>query len=135
MLPCWRVGRTIVSLTPARVPHATRVWQLFRASPTVALLALGGARGSLAGLRLAPRLALVVLAVGVVAVTAYGRALVADEALLDVAEVRVDVDRVQDARRSACAIERGVSCGQTDADAKARELPVRSALERLARGG
>jgi hypothetical protein len=102
----------------------------------VALIALGAGRGSLARLRLDPRVALVVLAEGDVAVTAYGCARVVDEALVEgVAAVRVDVERVQDHSRAAFVIEAGVRWRWTDAEAEARDVAVRSALERLARRG
>lgn len=81
-------------------------------------------------------MALVVLAAGDVGMTAYGRARVVDEALVDgVAAVRVDVDRVQDYGRAACVVEGGVSWRWTDADAEALDVAVRSALERLASRG
>ena len=81
-------------------------------------------------------MALVVLAAGDVAVTAYRRAGVVDEALVDgVAAVRVDVYQVQDHGRAAFVIEGGVSWRWTDADVEARDVAVRSALERLASRG
>ena len=134
MLPEWPAGTVTILSTGGEEPHAIPVSAALRAGPRRALIALGAGRESLARLRADPRVALTILCGGDVARTAYGRATVVDEALVDgVAAVEIQVERVQDHNRPTFVIEAGVSWGWTDPAADARDGEVRTALERLAR--
>jgi hypothetical protein len=120
--------------TGGEAPHAIPVSAALRAGPRCVLLALAAARESLARIRADSRVALTILCVGDVALTAHGRATVVDEGLVEgVAAVELSVERVQDHNRPTFAIERGVSWRWTDLAAGARDAEVRAALERLAR--
>jgi hypothetical protein len=114
-------------------PHVIPVSAAVRAPDGSVLLALAGRRGSLARLRADPRVAVLVLAAGDLAVTLYGAAVVAREELVPgVAAVRVDVDRTADHGRPTFVIESGVGWHWTDADAQARDGEIRAALALLA---
>jgi flavin reductase (DIM6/NTAB) family NADH-FMN oxidoreductase RutF len=123
----------MILCTSGEEPHAIPVSAAVRAGPSRVLIALATGRESLARLRADPRVALAILSAGDVAVTAHGRASVVGESLVDgVAAVEIDVERVQDHNRPTFLIEAGVNWRWTDPAAGARDLEVRSALERLA---
>ena len=67
-----------------------------------------------------------------VAVTAYGRARVLDDALAEgVVAVEIEVHDVQDHDRPTFAIETGVRWRWTDPEAQRRDAEVHAALARL----
>ena len=133
MLPDWPAGTVAILSTHGETPHAIPVSAIVRAGPSRMLIALGRARESLARLRTDPRVALVILATGDVALTAHGSARVAQETLVEgVAAIEFLVERVQDHRRTSFAIDAGISWHWTDPQAKARDAAVLAALERLA---
>jgi hypothetical protein len=133
MLPDWPAGTVTILSTGGEAPHAIPVSAALRAGPRRVLLALAGSRGSLARLRVDPRVALTILCAGDVALTAHGHATVIDETLVDgVAAVEIDVVRVQDHNRPTFSIDGGVGWRWTDPAAAARDAEVRAALARLA---
>ena len=100
--------------------------------PRHALIGLAAGRGSVARLRADPRVSLAIIAEDV-AVTAYGRARVLDDALAEgVVAVEIEVDDIQDHDRPTFAIEAGVRWRWTDAEAQRRDAEVHAALARLA---
>jgi len=134
-LPNWPPGTVVVLATQGEGPHAIPVSAAVRAGDGAVFLALAASRGSLARLRADPRVAVVVLAGGDVAVTLHGRAEVVDEALVDgVVAVRVTVEHVADHNRPTFVIESGVGWRWTDAVAARRDAGVQAALARLAEG-
>jgi hypothetical protein len=136
MLPTWTPGTVMILVTQGTTPHAIPVSAVVRAGPAAAVIGLSSRRVSLTRLRADTRVALVVLTSGDVELTAYGRASVVEEAVVEgVAAVRVDIDRVQDHSRPEFVIDSGVSWRWTDAGAQARDAEVRSRLERLAARG
>jgi hypothetical protein len=132
----WPPGTVLVLATVGEDgPHAIPVSAGLGAGQSTVWLALAAGRRSLARLRADPRVAVLVLAGGDVALTAYGRAVVVSEALVEgVAGVRVDVERVADHGRPTFVIEAGVSWRWIDDGAAARDAEVRAALARLAHG-
>jgi hypothetical protein len=97
------------------------------------VLALADRRESLARLRADPSVAVVILAAGNVALTAYGTAEPLEAPMPDgVVAVRVLVERVQDHRQRAFVIEAGVRWRWTDVGARERDAQVQSALARIA---
>jgi Pyridoxamine 5'-phosphate oxidase len=134
VLPEWPAGTVMILSTGGEEPHAIPVSAALRAGPRRVLIGLAQGRESLARLRAGPRVALAILAEGDIALTAYGRARVVDEDLVEgVVAVEVEVERVQDHDRPTFVIEAGVRWRWTDPDAHARDAQVRAALERLAR--
>jgi hypothetical protein len=136
VLPDWPPGTVAILATGAGDgPHAIPVSAAVRAGPRRILIGLAATRGSLARLRADPLVSLTIVSDGV-AVTAYGHALVLDDARLvdGVVAVEIDVERVQDHDRPTFEIESGVRWRWTDADADRRDAEVRAALARLARG-
>jgi hypothetical protein len=132
-LPRWPPGTVLVLATQGDGPHAIPVSAAVRSGDDGVVLALAASRGSLARLRADPRVALLVLAAGDVAVTLHGRAEVIDEALVDgVVAVRIGVEAVADHRRPTFVIESGAAWRWTDPGAAARDAAVRAALARLA---
>ena len=132
MLPEWPAGTVTILATAGEVPHAIPVSAAVRAGPRLALIALASSRGSLARLRADPRVSLAIVCEGT-AVTAYGRARVLDDDLMDgVIAVEIEVDRVQDHKRPTFAIDSAVRWRWTDPDAERRDADVRAALARLA---
>jgi hypothetical protein len=135
MLSQWPPGTVLVLATAGDEPHAIPVSAAVLANPDRVLMGLAEGRDSLARLRANPRVALVIIAEGDVAVTAYGAARVLDQELTGgVRAVALEVDRVQDHGRPTFAIEAGVRWRWTDPEARARDDTVRAALERLAGG-
>ncbi len=133
MLPDWPAGAVAILATGGESPHAIPLSTALRAGPRRVLIALAASRGSLGRLRADPRVALVLLSEGDIALTAHGTARVIEAALLEgVAAVEIDVERVQDHRRPSFVIEAGVRWRWVDPDAEARDDAVRAALERLA---
>jgi hypothetical protein len=126
-LPDWPAGTVAVLATGAGEPHAIPVSTAVRKGPRTVVLALALGRESLARLRSDPRCALTVLAVGNVALTAYGRAVVVEEGDR-VAAVRVNVERIQDHRRDTFVIDDGVQWRWTDDDAERADAAVRESL-------
>ena len=132
-LPAWPAGTVLILVTGGTAPHAIPVSAAVRAGPWRALLGLAAGRESLARLRADPRVALVILAGGDVAVTAYGAARALPEPLAGgIVAVEVEVAEVQDHNRSTFVIESGVGWRWTDADAERRDADLRAALARLA---
>ena len=133
MLPEWPPGTVTILATAGPPPHAIPVSAAVRAGPRRALIGLAASRDSLSRLRADPRVSLAIVCEGV-AVTAYGRARVLDDAPLaeGVVAVEIDIERVQDHDRPTFAIEGGVRWRWTDPDAEGRDAEVRAALARLA---
>jgi hypothetical protein len=132
VLPDWPAGTVTILATAGETPHAVPVSAAIRAGPRHALIGLAGSRGSLARLRADPRVSLAIIAEDL-AVTAYGRARVLDEALAEgVVAVEIEVHDVQDHDRPTFAIEAGVRWRWTDAEAERRDAEVRAGLARLA---
>jgi hypothetical protein len=132
VLPDWPPGTVTILATAGETPHAIPVSAAIRAGPRHALIGLAGSRGSLARLRADPRVSLAIIAEDL-AVTAYGRARVLDEALAEgVVAVEIEVHDVQDHDRPTFAIEAGARWRWTDAEAERRDAEVRAALARLA---
>jgi hypothetical protein len=107
-LPDWPAGTVTVLSTGAGEPLALR-------------------RESLARLREDPRCAVTILAAGDLALTAIGRAIVAEE-LERVAVVHVEVERIQDHGQDTFVIDDGVQWRWTDEDAERNDAEVRRAL-------
>jgi hypothetical protein len=133
VLPEWPPGAVTILSTAGNGPHAIPVSAAIRAGRSRALIGLAASRGSLARLRADPRVSLAIISEGI-AVTAYGRARVLDDAPLveGVVAVEIDVERVQDHDRPTFEIESGVRWRWTDADAERRDAEVRAALARRA---
>jgi hypothetical protein len=133
MLPEWPPGTVAILATAGSPPHAIPVSAVVRAGPRRALIGLAASRDSLARLRADPLVSLAIVCADV-AVTAYGRARVLDDAPLaeGVVAVEIEVDRVQDHNRPTFAIEGGVRWRWTDPNAARRDADVRAALARLA---
>ncbi|MGN6871948.1 MAG: hypothetical protein ACTHMY_26455 [Solirubrobacteraceae bacterium] len=132
MLPDWPPGTVTILATAGETPHAIPVSAAVRAGPGQALLGLAASRGSVARLRADPRVSLAIIAEDV-AVTAYGRARVLEDALAEgVVAVEIEVDEVQDHDRPTFAIEAGVRWRWIDAEAQRRDAEVHAALARLA---
>ena len=132
MLPEWTAGTVTILATAGGAPHAIPVSAAVRAGPRRALLGLASSRGSLARLRADPRVSLAIVCEAT-AVTAYGRARVLDDDLVEgVVAVEIVVERVQDHNRPTFAIESAVRWRWTDPDAERRDADVRAALARLA---
>jgi len=132
--PAWPPG-TVVSLVTQALdgPHVIPVSAALRAPDGAVLLALAQSRGSLARLRADPRVAVLILAAGDLAVTLYGSAAVTHEEIVPrVAAVRVEVERTADHTRTSFVIESGVGWHWTDAAAEARDAELRAALTSLA---
>jgi hypothetical protein len=132
VLPHWPPGTVTILATAGERPHAIPVSAAIRAGPRPALNGLPSGRGSLARLRADPRVSLAIIAEDV-AVTAYGRARVLDDALTEgVVAVEIEVHAVQDHDRPTFAIEAGVRWRWTDPEAQRRDAEVHAALARLA---
>jgi hypothetical protein len=129
----WPAGTVVALATHGDGPHVIPVSAALRAGDGDVWLALARSRGSLARLRADPRVAVLVLAAGDVAVTLYGSAAVVDEPLAEgVAAVRVVVTDVAHHERPTFTIESGVVWHWTDDQARARDADVNAALVRLA---
>ncbi|HSC03991.1 MAG TPA: pyridoxamine 5'-phosphate oxidase family protein [Solirubrobacteraceae bacterium] len=132
MLPAWPPGTVTILATVGEAPHAIPVSAAIRAGARHALIGLAAGRGSVARLRADPRVSLAIIAEDV-AVTAYGRARVLDDALAEgVVAVEIEVHDVQDHDRPTFAIETGVRWRWTDPEAQRRDAEVHAALARLA---
>ncbi len=133
VLPVWPPGTVLILVTAGAEPHAIPISAAVRTGARSVLLGLAHGRESLRRLRADPRVALSIITVGDVAVTAYGIARVRDERLADgVTAVELSVDRVQDHNRPTFVIESGIGWRWTDAAAADRDAEVRRALARLA---
>lgn len=133
VLPEWPPGTVTILATAGETPHLIPVSAAVRAGPRHALLGVAVSRGSLARLRADPRVALAIIA-SEVAVTAYGRARVLEEAVAEgVVAVEIEVHEVRDHDRPTFAIEGGVRWRWTDPEAERRDAAVHAALARLAR--
>jgi hypothetical protein len=134
-LPDWPPGTVAVLATGAGPPHAIPISTGLRAGPRRVLLGLSARRESLRRLRAEPRVALVILCEGDVAITAYGTAEVVEEPLrgLDgMVAVAVCVDELQDHTQPRFEIVAGVRWRWTDPEAQQRDAEVRAALQQLA---
>jgi len=134
VLPDWPPGTVAILATGAgNGPHAIPVSAAVRAGPRRVLIGLAATRGSLGRLRADPRVSLAIVAERV-AVTAYGRARVLDNAAVveGVVAVEIEIERVEDHDRPAFEIESGVRWRWIDADADRRDAAVRAALARIA---
>jgi len=132
VLPDWPAGTVTILATAGATPHAIPVSAAIRAGPRHALIALAAGRRSLERLRADPHVSLTIVSYDV-AVTAHGRARIADEALVaGVVAVEIEVDDVQDHDRPTLAIESGPQWRWTDAEAERRDAQVHAALARLA---
>jgi hypothetical protein len=134
-LPHWPEGTVLTLVTAGREPHAIPVSAAVRAGAMRLLLGLARTRQSLARVRSDPNVAVSVMAAGDVAITAYGRATVREEEVVEgVAAVEVEVESVQDHNRSTFVIESGVGWRWSDPEAEARDAEVRAALGELVTG-
>ncbi|HET9103219.1 MAG TPA: pyridoxamine 5'-phosphate oxidase family protein [Solirubrobacteraceae bacterium] len=132
MLPDWPPGTVVILATEDGAPHAIPVSAAIRAADDRILLALAVRRGSLARLRVRPRVAVALLAPGI-AITAEGDARVVAEPLTDgTVGVEVTVEVVRDHDRPTFAIQSGVGWRWTDEQAARRDTETREALRRLA---
>lgn len=132
MLPDWPPGTVTILATAGDPPHAIPVSAAVRAGPRHVLIGLAASRGSLARLRADPRVSLAIIAEAV-AVTAYGRARVLDDAVAEgVVAIEIEVHDVQDHDRPTFAIEAGVRWRWTDPEAQRRDAEVHAVLARLA---
>ncbi len=135
-LPEWPVRTVAVLATVDERPHAIPVSAPIRAGDRRILISLSRGRGSLARLRARKECALLVLAEGNVAFTAHGGAQVVEdpmEADPDYAAVAIEVDRIDDHRQAAFAVDGGVSRTWLD-ETEQRALGARvKALQSLAR--
>ena len=135
-LPEWP-GRTIAVLaTVDDAPHTIPVSAPVRAGDHTILLSLHRTRDSLARLRKRPEVALLILAEGDVALTARGRARVAEEPMADApdyAVVEITVTEVDDHRQAAFTVEGGASRRWVDTDEQ-RALGARVATRRRRSG-
>jgi hypothetical protein len=103
-----------------------------RAADGSVLLGLASGRGSLARLRADPRVAVLVLAEGDLAMTIYGAAVVVEEEIVPgVAAVSVTIDRTVDHGRRTFVIESGVAWSWTDEAARSRDANLRTELARI----
>jgi hypothetical protein len=129
----WPSGTVVALATNGDGPHVIPVSAALRAADGNVWLALAQSRGSLARLRADPRVAVLVVAAGDVAVTLHGSAAVVDEALAEgVAAVRVIVTGVEHHERATFVIDSGVVWRWSDQQARARDAEVNAALARLA---
>ena len=133
MLPDWPAGTVAILATAGPAPHAIPISTALRAGPRTILLALAAGRESLGRLRADPRVALAIMAEADLALTAYGSAEPLEEPMpRGVVAVKIAVERVQDHRRPAFAIEAGVRWRWNEARDEERDAQVRAALERIA---
>jgi hypothetical protein len=129
----WPPGTVVSLATEGDGPHVIPVSAAKRAADGSVLLGLGRRRGSLTRLRADPRVAVMVLAGGDLAVTFYGTAAVVEEEIVPgVAAVRVTVERTVDHGRETFLIESGVGWKWTDEGARSKDAELRDALNRLA---
>lgn len=129
----WPAGTVVALATQGDGPHVIPISAALRAADGDVWLALARSRGSLARLRADPRVAVLVLAAGDVAVTLHGSAAVLDEPLTEgVAAVRVVVTDVAHHGRATFVVDSGVGWHWTDEQARARDADVNAALVRLA---
>lgn len=130
-LPHWPPGTVAILATEDGAPHAIPVSACLRAGDAEILLALARSRGSLTRLRERPRVAVALLARDL-AFTAEGLAVVVADPLTEgTVAVAIQVTAVRDHDRPTFALEAGVAWRWTDAEARARDEAVRSALQRL----
>jgi hypothetical protein len=135
-MPGWPDGTVVVLVTQGRSPHAIPVSAALRGGPKSILHGLGATRDTHARLRRDPAVAVLVLAAGDLAFTAYGSARVLDAPVVaGVVAVRVDVERLQDHMRATIAVDSGVGWRWTDPAAERRDADVRAALHRIAGSG
>ncbi|MBA2349303.1 MAG: pyridoxamine 5'-phosphate oxidase family protein [Solirubrobacterales bacterium] len=136
LLPDWPPGTvTFLATGGDGGPHVIPVSAVLRAGDARIVLALAPRRESLRRLRAEPRVALVVLAAGNVALTAEGRAEVVGEPLPgaeNVVGVELAVERVQEHGNRHFEITDGVQWHWSDEESEARDVAVRSALAALA---
>lgn len=134
-LPEWPPGTVAILATGAGGVHAIPVSTGLRAGPRRVLFGLSAHRESLRRLRAEPRVALVILCEGDVAITAYGTAEVVEEPLRGLegmVAVALHVDHVQDHDQPRFEILTGVRWRWTDPGALQRDAAVRAALQQLA---
>ena len=140
-LPEWPIS-TIAMLSTVdeldEAPHEIPVTAPVRVDDRRIMFTLKHSRGSLARLRRHPQVALLILGDGDLALTARGRARIAEERMEiapDFAAVVLDVEHIDDHRQPAEAVDSGVGVRWTDEDAR-RALHDRvAALRELARSG
>lgn len=134
-LPRWPTQTIAVLCTLDHAPHAIPVSAPLRAGDRRILISLHRGRESLAWLRDRPQVALAVLAEGDVAVTARGRAWIAEEPMAqapDYAAIAIEVEHIDDHRQAMSRVVGGVQRHWLDEREK-RALGERvTALGRLA---
>ncbi|MEV6277945.1 hypothetical protein [Nocardia sp. NPDC051832] len=111
VLPVWPRDTIAVLVTTDPLPHAIPVSWPVRAGARRILLSLKFDRGSLARLRKAPDIALLILGGGDVALCARGKAKVIAEEMPGAPEyvaVQLDVEVIDDHRQSAFAVAQGI---------------------------
>lgn len=119
VLPEWPRETIAVLVTTDPAPHAIPVSWPVRAGDRTIMISLKSDRGSLARLRGRPRVALLVLGGGNVALCARGSADVIAEQMPeapDYAAVRIDVEVIDDHRQSAFAVVDGIQRTVLDAN-------------------
>ena len=137
-LPEWTDATVAVlsTLSADDSPHAIPVSTGLRVSDRLALIALAARRGSLANLRMKPRVALSLLCEGDIAVTVHAVAsVVADPMEISdrVCAVALEVVRIQDHGQPRFEIESGVGWRWTDPEAQLRDREVRGELIQIAK--
>jgi pyridoxamine 5'-phosphate oxidase-like protein len=129
----WPAGSVLALATHGDGPHVIPVSAALRTADGSVWLALAQTRESLARLRADPRVAVLAIAAGDVAVTLYGSAAVVHESLAEgVAGIRVTVTEAAQHGRTTFVIDSGVIWHWTDEQARARDADVNAALVRLA---
>lgn len=135
-LPDWPAGTvTFLATGGEGAPHVIPVSAALRVGDARVVLALAPRRESLARLREKPRVSLVILAAGNVALTADGLASVVAEPLPgaeNVVGVSLAVDRVQEHGNRHFEITDGVQWHWSDEESVERDAAVRKALAALA---
>ena len=137
-LPEWRDGALAVLSTTNGGPHVIPVGTILRAGDRRILFSLKRNRGSLERLREHPRVALLILAEGDVAFTAFGRAHVTQESIAhepDFCAVELAVDAIDDHRQpgfevAVSWVDDGELAALRGGIAALRELDRTNALER-----
>ncbi|MGH8905878.1 MAG: hypothetical protein ACRD0K_05050 [Egibacteraceae bacterium] len=134
-LPEWPPGTVAILATGAGHVHAIPISTGLRAGPRRVLFGLSARRESLRRLRAEPRVALVILCEGDVAITAYGTAEIVEEPLRGcdrMVAVALAVDELADHGQPDSEVEAGVRWRWIDPIAQQRDAQVRAALQRLA---
>jgi hypothetical protein len=128
VLPEWPTRTIAVLATVDHGPHAIPVSGPLRAGNRRILFSLHRRRGSLARLRRCARVALTILAEGVLAFTARGRVSIVKGSLApapDYVAIAIDVERIDDHRQVEFRVQSGIDGRWVDEDEQlALQAPV-----------